>query len=263
MVSRATQAELLEKRIAENVVSQEIDLAAWIFERVRMQPGFRVLELCCGTGGQTLPLLERVGEAGHVVAVDISRGALSTLASKAAAVDRDRLATVEASLDSFSPALREAGFLQGGGFDLIFCAYGLYYAADARQVLNEARGWLNPQGSIVVVGPFGPNNKPLFDLLRSSGVALSEPVTFSSERFMSEVVVPWAAENFERTFVHTMVNRVHWSTPERVLNYWQNTTFYDAEKRARFEELLHSHFTEHGAFVNKKWVMLVEMSHGR
>lgn len=261
MVSRATQAELLEKRIAENVASQEIDLAAWIFERVQVQPGFRILELCCGTGGQTLPLLERVGEAGHVVAVDISTAALHTLASKAAAF-RSRLTTVEASLDSFSPALRQAGVPQRG-FDLIFCAYGLYYAADARRVLSEARGWLNPQGSIVVVGPFGPNNKALFDLVRNSGVTLSEPVTFSSERFMSEVVTPWAAENFERTSVHTMVNRVHWSTPERVLNYWQNTTFYDAEKRARFEELVHSHFTEHEAFVNKKWVMLVEMSHGR
>lgn len=260
-MSRATQAELLERRIAENVASQEIDLATWIFESVQVQSGFRVLELCCGTGGQTLPLLERVGEAGHVLAVDISTTALNTLATKAAAL-RNRFTTVEASLDSFSPALREAGFLQGG-FDLIFCAYGLYYAADAWQVLNEARGWLNPKGSIVVVGPFGPNNKPLFDLLRSSGVALSEPVIFSSERFMSEVVVPWAAENFERTSVHTMVNRVHWNMPERVLNYWQNTTFYDAEKRARFEELVHSHFAEHGVFVNKKWVMLVEMSHGR
>jgi hypothetical protein len=60
-----------------------------------------------------------------------------------------------------------------------------------------------------------------------------------------------------------MVNPVRWTTPERVLNYWQNTTFYDASKRAEFERLLHTHFAEHGQFVNQKWVMLVEMSHGR
>jgi ubiquinone/menaquinone biosynthesis C-methylase UbiE len=262
MMSRATQAELLEQRIAENTASQEIDLAAWVFERVQVRPGDRVLELCCGTGGQTLSLLDRVGEAGQVVGLDISRAALDTLTSKAAAMNRDRFMTIEANLDSFSSTLREAR-VQEAGFDLVFCAYGLYYAADARQTLQEARSWLKPRGSIVVVGPFGPNNKPLFDLVRGSGIRLAEPVTFSSERFMSQIVLPWAAENFEVLSVHTMVNRVRWTTPERVLNYWQNTTFYDAEKRPAFEELLHSHFVENGTFVNEKWVMLVEMSCGR
>jgi ubiquinone/menaquinone biosynthesis C-methylase UbiE len=262
MVSRATQAELLEQRIAENVASQEIDLATWIFERVQVQAGFRVLELCCGTGGQTLPLLERVGEAGQVVALDISKAALNTLRSKTTAVNSDRLLAVEASLDNFSFALHEAGVRQAG-FDLIFCAYGLYYAANARITLQEARSWLKPRGNLAVVGPFGPNNRPLFDLLRASGVALAQPVTFSSERFMSRIVLPWGAENFEQLSVRTMVNPVRWTTPEKVLNYWQNTTFYDAEKRSSFEELLNAHFVEHGTFINEKWVMLAEMSHGR
>lgn len=89
MMSRATQAELLEQRIAENSASQEIDLATWIFERVQVRPGERVLELCCGTGGQTLALLDRVGEAGQVVALDISRTALDTLTSKQPGTDAD------------------------------------------------------------------------------------------------------------------------------------------------------------------------------
>jgi len=81
-MSRATQSELLEQRIAENACSQEIDLATWIFERAQVRPGDQVLELCCGTGGQTLPLLDRVGDNGHVVALDVSTTALQTLASK-------------------------------------------------------------------------------------------------------------------------------------------------------------------------------------
>jgi ubiquinone/menaquinone biosynthesis C-methylase UbiE len=261
MMSRATQAELLEHRIAENSASQEIDLATWVFERTQVRPGDAVLELCCGTGGQTLSLLNRVGDAGQVVALDISREALKTLTSKAA-LWGNRLTTIEANLDGFSSSLHKIS-VKEESFDLIFCAYGLYYAVDARQTLQEARSWLKPQGAIVVVGPFGPNNKPLFDLLRASGVRLAEPVTFSSERFMTQIVSPWGAENFETLSVRTMVNHVRWRTPERVLNYWQNTTFYDAEKRPAFQELLNSHFVKHGEFVNEKWVMLVEMSRGR
>ena len=80
---------------------------------------------------------------------------------------------------------------------------------------------------------------------------------------MLQTVLPWGVENFESIAVHSMVNPVSWNTPERVLNYWRNTTFYDAEKRSDFERLLQEHFEKHSVFVNEKWVLLVEMSHGR
>jgi ubiquinone/menaquinone biosynthesis C-methylase UbiE len=260
MMSRATQAELLEQRIAENAAAQEIDLPTWIFERVKVSPGDQVLELCCGTGGQTLPMLDRVGDSGRVVAVDISKAALDTLAAKAGARS-NRLTCVETSLENFPSALAQREI--GGGFDLVFCAYGLYYSADAQRTLREAKAKLNSHGRVVVAGPFGPNNKQLFDLVRASGVTIAEPVVFSSEAFMLQTVLPWGAQEFASVAVHTMVNPVRWATPERVLNYWQNTTFYDASRRAEFERLLQAHFAEHGQFVNQKWVMLVEMSHGR
>jgi SAM-dependent methyltransferase len=261
-MSRATQAELLEQRIAENASSQEIDLAKWIFERVHVPAGSQILELCSGTGGQTLSLLDRVGDDGRVVAVDISRAALDTLTSKAGAAKGKRLVCVEVSLEDFSSSWGQRR-AQQDGFDLIFCAYGLYYSSDAQRTLQEAKALLKPEGRIVVVGPFGPNNKPLFDLVRRSGAAIAEPVVFSSEHFMTQTVLTWGARNFESMSVHTMVNPVRWTAPERVVNYWQNTTFYDADRRTDFEKLVHSHFADHVAFINEKWVMMVEMSQGR
>lgn len=262
MASRATQSELLEQRIAENVSGQQIDLVTWIFERVAIRPHDRVLELCCGTGGQTLKIVELLREPGRVVALDVSRDALNTLASKAGPANSTTLTLVEGTLDDISRPLENAG-LQAPGFDLIFCAYGLYYSSDARRTLEQARSWLNPGGRIAVVGPFGPNNRPLFDMVRASGVNIPEPVIASSEHFMGETLLPWAARNFECISIHTMVNRVSWSTPEKVLNYWQNTTFYDAGTRSVFEDLLRRHFQQHAQFVNEKWVMLAEMTNAR
>jgi ubiquinone/menaquinone biosynthesis C-methylase UbiE len=262
MSSRATQSQLLEQRIAENAASQEIDLVTWIFERLRVHPDEKVLELCCGTGGQSLKILELLGDSGRLAALDISQDALNTFASKVGEANAEKLTLIEASLDGLSSALRKSGFHRPG-FDLIFCAYGLYYSANAEQTLNEARSWMNPGGRMVIVGPFGPNNKPLFDLVRASGATISEPVIFSSERFMAETVLPWGARNFESISVRTIVNRVRWQTAERVLNYWQNTTFYDPQRRTAFEALVRQHFEQHSEFVNEKWVMLVEMTHAR
>ena len=262
MTSRATQAELLEQRIAENLQSQEVDLVAWIFERSRIEPSDQILELCCGTGGQTLRMLSSLGESGRLVALDTSAAALETLAGKVSGEGSGKLTTVQASLDELSAALEQRGFRRPS-FDLVFCAYGLYYSQNPQKTLDEVFAWLKPPGQIVVVGPYGPNNKQLFELVQESGVTLGEAVVFSSERFMLETVIPWATLQFESVRVSTMVNPVRWATPERVLNYWQNTTFYDAARKPAFEALLERHFAEHGRFVNEKWVMMVEMQDAR
>ena len=85
MTNRAIQTELLEQRIAENRASQEVDLVRWIFERIPVRESDQVLELCCGTGGQTLRMLSTLGERGRLHALDVSRDALSTLVERAAA----------------------------------------------------------------------------------------------------------------------------------------------------------------------------------
>lgn len=262
MSTRATQSELLEQRIAENAASQEIDLPTWIFERLRVSPDDQVLELCCGTGGQTFPFLGFLGDAGRIVALDISRDALNRIASKAGPAAERKLVLLEGNLDDLGSSFQNVD-MQTARFDLIFCAYGLYYSTDASQTLAEMCSRLRPGGRVAIVGPFGPNNKPLFDMVRDSGCIIPQPVIHSSEHFMFETVLPWAATNFEKVSVHTMTNRVHWTAPERVLRYWENTTFYDAGKRPAFEKLLRSHFEHFGKFVNEKWVMLVEMSHAR
>ena len=61
-------------------------------------------------------------------------------------------------------------------FDLIFCAYGLYYSPDPKRTLEEARSLLRKNGRIAVVGPFGPNNRQLFDLVRRSGILIGDAV---------------------------------------------------------------------------------------
>lgn len=252
---------MLEQRIAENTAFQQIDLNQWIFERLSVRRDAHVLELCCGTGAQTVHFLKHIGESGSMSVVDISRPALDTLASRASFA-APKLTLLQARLDNFPLALRESRY-QPPFFDLIFCAYGLYYAENARRVLQESLGWLSPGGRLVIIGPFGPNNQPVFNLVRESGATLSPAVLDSSERFMLETVLPWAAQNFESISVHTLVNRVRWTEAERVLNYWENTTFYDPAKRLAFERLLRLHFDQHGEFINEKWIMMAEMKDAR
>ena len=54
-------------------------------ERLRLSPGARVLDVCCGSGASALPAAETVGSKGFVLGIDLAEGLLRLARAKAAA----------------------------------------------------------------------------------------------------------------------------------------------------------------------------------
>lgn len=256
---RSVKTACLEGRIHENTSAQQTDFNAWIFERIPVKLGHHILELCCGTGAQTQYFLKSVGKKGSVVALDISRDSLNTIESKVSVVERSRLTLIESDIDLFDQSFANLG-IQEHSFDIIFCSYGLYYSKNAQEVMNRAKTWLKPKGSLVIVGPYGPNNEPLFRLLTECGVTISEYIRFTSQDFMQSVIIPWGLLNFSAFSIRILKNKIVWNTPENILSYWTNTTFYEYKKKGNVQKKLEDHFLRNDTFVNEKWVMLVIMS---
>ena len=46
-------------------------------ERLRLSPGQRVLDVCCGSGASAIPAAETVGSTGSVVGVDLAENLLA------------------------------------------------------------------------------------------------------------------------------------------------------------------------------------------
>jgi ubiquinone/menaquinone biosynthesis C-methylase UbiE len=262
ILERAQQASLLDSRITRNVSSQQIDLVEWIFNRLEVEQSSRILELCSGTGSQTLQLIDRAGSNGHVVAVDISMEAIENLVNKLTPEWRQRATFVLTNIDDLVHSLEKIG-LKPPQFDLIFCAYGLYYSNNSHLVMQAAKSWLQSQGRIVIIGPFGANNSPLFELLKTGEVEIPSYVSYTNSDFMFKEVIPWAAHNFNKVTINTVVNRITWPSSTDVLQYWQNTTFFDEVKLPVIEKMLESHFAGHDNFINEKWIMMVEMSNAK
>lgn len=255
----ASEADCLIKRIAANKAAQQIDLGQWIFERLAIASGYRVLELCCGTGAQTMSLLSLVGDVGHVVALDLSQKALESLSEKIDANLASRITLIESNMDDFSSALENIG-LPKTYFDLVFCGYGLYYSQDAIKLLTESKSWLKPEGAMVIVGPYGFNNESLFKILRQCDVNIPDYVIYTSQDFMHQVVVPWATINFRSIRIATLINPIRWTSWDEVVSYWQNSTFYDPMKLNTVKQVMREHFIRNTEFVNHKWIMMVLMS---
>lgn len=108
--------------------------------RLRLAPGDRVLDLCCGTGASALPAAEAVGPTGSVLGVDLTPALIECARANAAArgLGRARFDVADVTTLGFPP----------GSFDAIQSVFGLFFLDDMAGQLRRAWTWLASGGRL-------------------------------------------------------------------------------------------------------------------
>lgn len=130
-----------------------------VVERFGLRPGMVVADFGCGSGYFAIPAARKVGESGKVWAIDIQRGALELVASRA---HLERLYHVEpiwADLE-LPPGSR----LPNGAADFVIISNILFQVEKKAEVLREAWRVLRTGGGAAILewdeAPF-PAGPPL------------------------------------------------------------------------------------------------------
>jgi protein-L-isoaspartate O-methyltransferase len=117
-------------------------------ERIRLalhqvdpRPGEQILEIGCGPGVAAAIVADRIGDDGHLVAIDRSATAVSRARMRTA--DRaDRITFVRTDL---------AGFSADRTFDKAFCVnVNVFWTASADRELSLLRNCLRPGGTVFI-----------------------------------------------------------------------------------------------------------------
>ena len=132
--------------------------------RLLINPGARVLDVCCGSGASAIPAAEAVGRQGFVLGVDLAENLL-TLA-RAKAKERD-LSNIEFRtgdmLDLQLPAI---------GFDAVICVFGIFFVPDMQGAVRELWRHVRPGGRLAITtwGPrfFEPVNTVFWNAVRTA-----------------------------------------------------------------------------------------------
>lgn len=106
-------------------------------ERLAPPAGAAVLDVGCGTGETLLRLSRRVGPAGSVVGIDVSRPLLARAAERTRALGNVELIEADAAAHAFDRR-----------FDGVFSRFGVMFFADAVQAFSHLRQASAPGGRL-------------------------------------------------------------------------------------------------------------------
>lgn len=249
VLKRATTTAFSKNRADVNKQLGTTDFDGWLASLIRSVPFDTALDLCCGTGNQLVSLLG-VNPNAVVTGVDVAAESLNIAGNRVNEAGTS-VTLIESNIDKVF-AVSEISYQR---FDLVTCAYGLYYSRNVDALLRSVIDHLSDTGSILIVGPYGRNNFPLFDLL-SRHFDLPYEVVRSCTSFMTEEVLPLLEARLcvrEETFV----NKVVYPDADAVMSYWRATTFFDPSAEKAVQKDVEEHVAKHGEFCIEKHVMAI------
>lgn len=134
--------------LAPTYAVPHLGAAVWPFyERLialaRIRAGQRVLDLACGTGTSTSPILEQVGSTGFVLGLDLTP-AMVEIAQEWAKREHIQQVVFRVIENEMLLTIPE------DDFDAAICAFGLMYMPDPVAALRAVRDTLKPQARIAV-----------------------------------------------------------------------------------------------------------------
>ena len=161
-----------------------------VVNRLDLKPGDTVLELGCGTGLNFPLILEKVGQQGKIIGIDIAPGMLEMADQKARKNDWSNIELIESDLTLFDfPA----------GVDAILSTGVFGYIPEYDQIIEKAYNALSSGGRIAILDGKRPENLPslVFNLV----LAIGKQYGYTEEYFK---VTPW--ESVERLFPNIIFN---------------------------------------------------------
>lgn len=162
------------------------DIDQWTVDLLKPQPGFRILDVGCGSGKQCFLYNDYVNGQAEIIGGDFSE----ELLDKARAENEKRGTEIDFMFLDFNKRFP----FEDNQFDLLSSAFAIYYASDLDFTFGEAHRVLRspdpvsgkPGGRLFVTGPLPENKQMFYDIIKEATNKSIPPMPGSS-RFKGDI----------------------------------------------------------------------------
>jgi ubiquinone/menaquinone biosynthesis C-methylase UbiE len=135
-------------------------------ERLSLEPGASVLDVCCGTGASALPAAEAVGAGGRVLGVDLAENLLRLARRKAEQRALSHAEFRTGDLEALDPGAET--------FDAVVCVFGIFFLPDMAAGVRHLWRLVRPGGKLAIT-TWGPRTMEPGDSAFWSAVRVERP----------------------------------------------------------------------------------------
>jgi ubiquinone/menaquinone biosynthesis C-methylase UbiE len=161
----------------------------WTIDLLQPQPGFKILDVGCGSGKQCFLYHDYVKGQAEITGGDFSEELLNK-----ARVENAKRGT---NMEFMSLDFNKRFPFEDDQFDLLSSAFAIYYASDLDFTFGETHRVTKPGGRLFVTGPLPENKQMFYDIIKEATNKPIPPMPGSS-RFKGEIY-----ETIEKIFAKT------------------------------------------------------------
>lgn len=243
---RAINSQSLAVRLDVNKKYQSKDFQEWLFDKLDVLPGEKILDVGCGTGAQTMRFIEKVRNTGTVHALDISQDSIAVLQSRVA-----NFSNVKVTCDDMAhlkKLIREEFSNSMGEYTLAHSSYALYYSPARLQVFETMAECIAPHGRVAIFTPLTPHG--LVEIAKSFG-SIPEEVE-ESLRFGPDVLESEFRRFFWEVEVHFFQSEMAVSNIDDFMSFYRATTYYSAKSEPLVRDFAEKKIRSDGAVCYPK-----------
>jgi ubiquinone/menaquinone biosynthesis C-methylase UbiE len=142
-------------------------------DRLQLQVGAKVLDVCCGSGASAIPAAVKVGNTGSVLGADLANSLLDLARQKS---QQQGLTNIEFRCGDFT----NLG-LPSASFDAIICVFGIFFVPDMEAAVAELWRMLRPGGKLAITSwgtrVFEPANQTFWNAIQAERPELYKQYT--------------------------------------------------------------------------------------
>jgi ubiquinone/menaquinone biosynthesis C-methylase UbiE len=236
--------EALERRLQVNRDYSSVNFDEWLLPRLNARRGDDVLDVGCGTGSQTVPLADAVGDSGSVSAVDISEQSIELL--KRRLPTGARVQAVVGDMDDLAGIIARTFHVKS--YDLAQSTYALYYAKNPLAVLEAMRVAVKPKGRCAIFVPNSPHG-----LVELASRFLTIPrLVHQALNTGPGIAEPYFKQHFTDVETHHFHNVVTVPDSSTIVDYYRQTNYHTPNAEQRIRELVEDAIAKTGSFSYEK-----------
>jgi ubiquinone/menaquinone biosynthesis C-methylase UbiE len=249
-LSYQEKQDRLESRIRAHKKFANFDIDEWIEALVAKKPRHDVFDLACGNGNHFRIYLAHVQPGGTVTGLDREKRLLEE--ARRTYADARNLRLELGSMDDRLP-------FGNAAFDLCFCNFAIYNAADPEATLKELRRVMKTGTDLVLIGPTAANAREIYEYNeRLTGVAI-DPVTFIRTDRLRQEILPVARRIFPKVSEEIINSYLTFPDQDEFLRYVTSTMVYEegAEKQGKTMAEMHAACSKQNDIILSKEMLAV------